>query len=137
MLIGISGPVGLSLEHVRAFLLSAGFGDDQVRLLGDSYEASQVRGLGGLIVHLEPDQRPTLDELSSGGLPLITGDYVLCGARHPGEYLPRLLTLLSSVTHNTNAARAQVTAPTMGQVHKLTAPSVDIKSTVSTPAVVN
>lgn len=95
-------PIGISMmpsppfHTIRTFLISAGWRGDQVKQIQHPNDAQAVRQAGGLVVHIEPAERPRLPgNITTAGLELIEGDFILERAINPGEYLPRLLGRLS------------------------------------------
>lgn len=97
--IGISMMPAPPFHVIRSFLVSAGWEGEQVRQITHPNDAAQVRQAGGLVVHLEPAERPCLaGSITHAGIECLEGDFVLEGAINPGEYLPRLLGRLSRLT---------------------------------------
>jgi hypothetical protein len=99
-LIGISMMPAPPFQSIRAFLVSAGWDSDQIKQIQHPNDAAAVRQAGGLVVHVEPAERPRLvGSITSAGIECLEGDFVLERAINPGEYLPRLLGRLSRLSH--------------------------------------
>ena len=97
MLFGISAPTLAQINAALEFLRSAGLRSYELARVVHPYDANSVRARGGTIVYIEPSPRPSYkDSRTAAGIDVCGGDWVLCGAQHPGEYLPRLLALISN-----------------------------------------
>ena len=99
--IGVAMMPSPPFSVIRNFLISAGWQPGEIIQIHHPNDAAMVRQAGGLVVHIETAERPHLvGHISSAGLDVHEGDFVLTGATDPGEYLPRLLGRLSRLARS-------------------------------------